>query len=321
MMAQAFEESTDKFDQIAARFVKESSNPHTRRARAGDIIAFLQHAATPNSIRDFLTLRQDEAARCIWNYRSAKLSEGQSKATVNRHSATMRGLVKFAKEAQLTDLRPDGLVRTMTVDDLQTDIISTAAMDTLVASVDATTLQGQRDKAILSLSCHVPLHRAELCARRVRDYSAQEGSLIVPRAGPVASTPMSRHRRPEGEGRVTLQKPDIEYINVYLEAAGHKLDLDGPLFRNLDRRPVHTGSGLVPHSILHLVRHHGNSIGLPKLTPRQLRASVIVAALDAVFGDVEQVLRRFPHLVRRTVETYEHYRRSLRKKEEQEQTI
>jgi len=81
-------------------------------------------------------------------------------------------------------------------------------------------LKATCDRAILATLVYHGMRRAELCKLRVQDLQRRDG---VPQF------------RIEGKGEkihyVSVGTKALRFIIEYLEAAGHKEDLEGPLFR------------------------------------------------------------------------------------------
>jgi integrase len=84
------------------------------------------------------------------------------------------------------------------------------------------TLDGLRDRAILSVGLQVGLRRAEIAALKVGDLHQNRGfdSLRVTRKG---------GRR----DALAINPQTAARLHAYLERAGHADDVDGPLFRPL----------------------------------------------------------------------------------------
>lgn len=145
----------------------------------------------------------------------------------------------------------------------------------LIEAPSPTTLKGRRDRAILATLLFHGLRRAELCALRVQDLTGRDG---VP------------HLRVEGKGDrirfIPAHPLPIRLIRDYLEAAGHNLDLAGPLFRPLSknlgafaRRP------LTPHSIARdVVGKYAQETGIAQETigvsPHAMRVTAVSNARD-----------------------------------------
>jgi integrase/recombinase XerD len=84
------------------------------------------------------------------------------------------------------------------------------------------TVEGLRDRAILSVGVQVGFRRAEVAALSVEDLHQNRGfdSLRIVRKG--------------GRRDALAIHPNVaQCIRSYLDAAGHAGDLDGPLFRPL----------------------------------------------------------------------------------------
>jgi integrase/recombinase XerD len=130
-----------------------------------------------------------------------------------------------------------------------------------------------RDRAILSSLLYHGLRRDELCSLRVRDVQIRKGLT---------------HFRVKGKGEkiryLVTRSQTLEHIEAYLEKAGHKEDLDGPLFR-----PVRNRSGktlrkhLTPHAVYKdVVLKYAKDCGIyfPGMRPHALRATAATNALE-----------------------------------------
>lgn len=136
------------------------------------------------------------------------------------------------------------------------------------------TLKGKRDRAILSTFLFHGLRCEELCKLKVKDLHTRRGVL---------------HLRIHGKGGKLRYVPThpgtLDRINDYLDACGHRDDLDGPLFR-----PVKNPSGgnnldkaLTPHAIYgYVVKKYADELGLnvPGFCVHALRATAATNALD-----------------------------------------
>src|SRR5260370_18081773 len=89
------------------------------------------------------------------------------------------------------------------------------------------TIEGLRDRAILSVGLQVGLRRAEIAALSVEDLHQNRGfdSLRIVRKG---------GRR----DALAIHPNAAQRIRAYLEATGHAPDLDGPMFPPLRHNPT-----------------------------------------------------------------------------------
>jgi site-specific recombinase XerD len=95
---------------------------------------------------------------------------------------------------------------------------------------------------------------------------------------------------------IPLSGRTLAALMAYLQAAGHAADTNAPLFRNLDHRPDKAGARLTEDGIYKLVKHYGESIDAPHLTPRQLRRLAIASAWEEAEHDLYRITKRLPHI-------------------------
>jgi site-specific recombinase XerD len=144
------------------------------------------------------------------------------------------------------------------------------------------TVAGLRDRAILSVGLQVGLRRAEIAALKVGDLHQNRGfdSLRVSRKG---------GRR----DALAINPQTAARLRAYLEASGHGVDIDGPLFRPLK----HNGKrreerrGMDPDAIDRVVRKYAGDVGLNRgYSAHSMRATFITTALEngAQLEDVQK---------------------------------
>lgn len=143
-------------------------------------------------------------------------------------------------------------------------------------------IAGLRDRAILSVGLQVGLRRAEIAALKVGDLHKNRGfdSLRIMR---------KRGRR----DALAINSQTAARIRVYLDAAGHGTDIDGPLFRPLR----HNGKRreqrrrMDPDAIDRVVRKYAALLGLTRgYSAHSMRATFITTALEngAQLEDVQK---------------------------------
>jgi site-specific recombinase XerD len=145
----------------------------------------------------------------------------------------------------------------------------------------ADTIEGLRDRALLSVGLQVGLRHAEIAALKVSDLHQNRGfdSLRVIRKGgrkeALAINPQSAQR-----------------IRAYLDLAGHANDHDGPLFRPLKHNGQrHARRPMSPDNVDHIVRRYAERIGMERgHSAHSMRATFITTALEngASLEDVQK---------------------------------
>jgi site-specific recombinase XerD len=134
------------------------------------------------------------------------------------------------------------------------------------------TIEGLRDRAILSVGLQVGLRRAESAALSVEDLHQNRGfdSLRIVRKG--------GHR-----DALAIHPNTAQRIRAYLEAAGHAGDLDGRLFRPLshNRKGQKSRRHMDPDAIDRVLRKYAKTIGITRgYSAHSMRATFVTTALD-----------------------------------------
>jgi integrase/recombinase XerD len=163
------------------------------------------------------------------------------------------------------------------------------------------TIEGLRDRAILSVGLQVGLRRAEIAALSVEDLHQNRGfdSLRIVRKG--------------GRRDALAIHPNVaQRIRAYLDAAGHVDDLDGPMFRPLshNRKGQEGRRHMDPDAIDRVLRKHAKAIGMERgYSAHSMRATFITTALEngATLDDVRSsttgaaIIRRSPRASSRAI--------------------
>src|SRR2546429_14931 len=132
---------------------------------------------------------------------------------------------------------------------------------------DPLTIQGLRDRAILSVGLQAGPRRSEIASLLVKDYHTNAGykSLHFIRKG--------------GEDlSVAINPQTAQRIEDYLEAAGHRGDFDGSLFRPIRRNQLRSDPRRHLHSqtLCRILRKHATGLGLgPGYSAHSMRATFI----------------------------------------------
>jgi len=111
----------------------------------------------------------------------------------------------------------------------------------LLEAPPAGTLKGVRDRAILATLLYHGIRREKLCSLRVRDLHSRQGVM---------------HFRVKGKRAkirfIPVNAAAQSTIDAYLEMAGHRADLEGPLFRPVkNNRTGRLDRPLDPASVYH----------------------------------------------------------------------
>ncbi len=137
---------------------------------------------------------------------------------------------------------------------------------------DSDTVQGLRDRAILSVGLQVGFRRSEIAGLKVGDLHVNRGydSLRVMRKGGK-------------KGSLAIHPQTAQRIRDYLDVAGHDDDVDGPLFRPVrsNRKGQDLRRHLDPWVIDYILRKYARGIGLARgYSSHSMRTTFITTTLD-----------------------------------------
>lgn len=154
----------------------------------------------------------------------------------------------------------------------KTPALSNEQATALLSAPPLQTLKGKRDRAILAVFLFHAVRRAELCSIRVKDYSERRGVkhlCIHGKGGKIRYIPA--HPRA------------IEFLEEYLDAAGHRADASGALFRSVAPNNRSQAKRLSTGSVYrNVVMHYCKRLGIAAegLGPHALRATSATSALS-----------------------------------------
>jgi integrase len=156
--------------------------------------------------------------------------------------------------------------------------------------LDAKTLKGKRDRAILSLLLACGLRRAEVAELKLEDIQRREDHWaivdLVGKGGHVRTVPV----------------PDwvIRAISDWVTSAGIR---SGKLFRCVGRAGKTWGDFMTDRVVRHVVKDHAAKLGLPQLAPHDLRRTC-ARLCHVAGGELEQIQFLLGHVSVQTTETY-----------------
>lgn len=244
-------------------------NPNTRRAYRNDVTSFMR----------FIGITKPEEFRTVTRahviaWRKELEHQELAAASVRRKLSALADLFDYLCEANAVPQNPvHGVQRPRSgANEGKTPALSDAQARQLAQAPHAGTLKGKRDRAILAVLLYHALRRAELCSLRVKDYAERRGI---------------KHLRVHGKGGkiryVPVHPAAAQQLEEYLDAAAHRADVDGPLFRCLRRRRNQKAAGLLPGSVYrNVVMHYARRLGIfmELMGPHALRATAATNALD-----------------------------------------
>ncbi len=252
---------------------------HTRRAYKEDVRHFIQSMG----IKQASELKHvTRAAVVAWQNRMRE--QGAKPRTIRRRLSALSSLFAHLVAHRAADANPVRDIKRPRVNRRQgtTRAFSAKEARKILDAPDPTTLQGLRDRAILSIGFQAGPRRSEIASLLVKDYHTNAGykSLHLIRKG--------------GEDlSLAINPQTAQRIDDYLAAAGHGSDLDGPLFRPtyVNARFRNPRRSLHPEGIDRLLRHYAAQAGLgPGYSAHSMRATFITTALlnGASLEDVQR---------------------------------
>jgi integrase/recombinase XerD len=274
------------------------TNARTRRAYQIDLQDFMRFAGI-KSPEEFRVVTR--AHLIAW--RKGLESRAVADSTIRRKLSAVSSLFEYLCERNAVVHNPvKGVKRPkITTYEGLTPALSDEQARLLLNAPSANTLKGKRDRAILATLLYHGLRREELCTLRVRDLHQRQGVL---------------HFRVHGKGGKTRYIPvslmTQRLITEYLDAAGHKDDLSGALFRPVKNNTTKTlDKHLHPDTVYHhIVQHYGAAVGITTdvhgFCVHALRATAATNAL-AHNADIAKVQEWLGHANIATTRLYDRW--------------
>jgi site-specific recombinase XerD len=259
-------------------WLAKQKSARTRRAYRLDVTHFMRTLRVSSSSE----LRQvDHRAVITWE-RFMRETEGAQASTIRRRLAALSSLFKHLVAHNHAARNPVADVERPT--------------RKMLDAPTADTIEGLRDRALLSVGLQVGLRRAEIAALKVGDLHQNRGfdSLRVIRKG----------GRKEA---LAINPQTAQRIRAYLDLAGHAADQDGPLFRPLKHngKRQETRRPMSPDNIDRIVRRYAARIGIERgHSAHSMRATFITTALENG-ASLEDVQRAAGHRDPSTTKLYD----------------
>ncbi len=280
-----------------AEWFANLSNPRTRRAYEGDIREFMVFVGIAGAGEFRLVTRAHALA-----WRKELERRGHAAATIRRKLSALASLFDHLCEQNAVPFNPLRGVKRPTNDagEGKTPAIGDGQARALLNAPEEGTLKGKRDRAILAVLLYHGLRRAELCALKVGDLEDRRGI---------------KHLRVHGKGSkirfVPAHPMALARIEEYLEVAGHRADVDGPLFRPIkNNRSGGLSTALTPGGVyVAVVCHYAAAAGISVrgFGPHALRATAATNALDHE-ADIAKVQEWLGHANIATTRLYDRRR-------------
>jgi integrase/recombinase XerD len=260
------------------------TNAKTRRAYKTDVRDFIGYAG----LHDYGELRSIVRAHII-DWRRDLERRALEPATIRRKLSALSSLFDYLCESNAVAGNPvDGVERSMANgNEGSTPALGDRQARKLLDAPPADTLKGMRDRAILATLLYHGIRREELCGLRVKDLHSRQGVLHFRIKGKRAKIRF-----------VPVNAAAQRTIEDYLALAGHRADLEGPLFRPVkNNRTGRLDRPLDPASVYrNIVVKYGRQTGISAevngLCVHSLRATAATNALshDADIAKVQDWL-------------------------------
>jgi len=261
-------------------WLAKQKSSRTRRAYRLDVRHFMATLGITTSDE----LRQvDHRAVIAWE-RTMRETEHAAPSTIRRRLSALSSLFAHLVRHGFAPKNPVREIARPTInrDEGTTLAFSKGQARKLLDTPAEDTVEGLRDRAILSVGLQVGLRRAEIAALTVGDLHQNRGfdSLRVIRKG---------GRR----DALAINPQTAARLRSYIERAGHAGDTDGPLFRPLHHngKQSHARRAMSPDAIDRVVRKYAGTIALSRgYSAHSMRATFITTALEngAQLEDVQK---------------------------------
>jgi integrase/recombinase XerC len=207
-----------------------------------------------HGILESLLSTREQAFVMVGKLRQQMITAGLAPNTINRRLATIRGLLRVARDMGIIGWTMD-IKNLRTVNVRNTQGPGVEKVREMLAEVKDTA-QGARDRAILALLSTMGLRRTEVTALNIEDL---QGSKI-------------RVQRKGSLGYVTMTVPEatLAAINTWLRFRGEG---SGPLFTSFDRAGKGDGR-LTGRSVARITNQKGGC------SPHALRHTAITTAIE-----------------------------------------
>lgn len=177
----------------------------------------------------------------------------------------------------------------------KTPVLSEAEARALLDSIEASTVVGRRDRALLAIMTYSFARVGAVVHMEVRDYYVQgKGAWF------------RLHEKGGKHHQVPAHHRAVEYVDAYLEAAGIAGEPRSPLFRSAEPRTGRlTGERLREGGALRVVKRRAAAAGLPpQICCHTFRATGITSFL-LNGGEVSKAQRIAAHESPRTTQLYD----------------
>lgn len=254
-----------------AQWFANLDNAKTRRAYKSDLQAFMTFTGIVKP-EEFRAVTRSH----ILAWRADLENQKLAGSTIRRKLAALASLYEYLCDTNAVTHNPVKGVKRPKVDSHEgkTPALGDSQVRQLLDAPPADTLKGKRDRAILSVLLYHALRREEVSTLLVKDFNHERRGIA--------------HLRVHGKGAKLRYIPThantLRLVTEYLEAAGHRQDMEGPLFRPIvNPRGGHTRTALTPGGVyIAVVVRYMKQLGITgeNMGPHALRATAATSALE-----------------------------------------
>src|SRR5690606_34976480 len=269
-------EALFRLSPAAAQFVRAASAENTRRAYSADLADFVRWCerrdrsalpAAPDDIANYLAdLAVDAEAPATGATGDGDGSSGPRRAvaTIRRRVAAIRmahkaaGLVDPTSHV-LVEQTLDGIVRTFGSSQARAEPLTQDLLVRAVQAIDASTLRGLRDRALLLVGFAGAFRRSELVSLRVEDLAATVQGIVVT----VRRSKTDQHGRGLAKALPYVDGPRaVCPARALQDWLGRTGMVTGPIFRGFTRSGDVRAVALHPGEVNRIVKRAVAAIGL-----------------------------------------------------------
>ena len=288
-------------ERLAAPFILKSLSAETRESYRRGLNEFFRHAGWPHPTQ--------VTPEHVLRYRDRLVRDKRRPATIAQKLSVVRSFFSYLQAAGVVMLNPASakLVPPPPVPEQHAGrALTPKEVRCLLASPDKSKPEGARDYVMLLVMLRLSLRLSEVCSLRRSSITATQGRWVL------------KCKVKGGREEVWPLPADVkEAIDDYLRLDRHRrrtLHSDGPdapLFQpHSNYRTLVFDKALSPRHVQRIVAHWGKFSGVGKVTPHDLRRTVVTELLNRghSYREVQMVTK---HRDPKTVMRYDHARENL----------
>lgn len=288
-------------ERLAVPFIQKSLSEETRESYRRGIQEFFRHAGWPHPTQ--------VTPEHVLRYRDRLVRDGRRPATVAQKLSVVRSFFSYLQAAGAVALNPASakLVPPPPVPEQQAGrALTPKEVRHLLSGPNRTKSEGARDFGLLLIMLRLSLRLSEVCSLRRSSITATQGRWVL------------KCKVKGGREEVWPLPADVkEAIDDYLRLdfkrrqSLHSDGPDAPLFQpHSNYRTLVFDKALSPRHVQRIVAHWGRFTGVGKVTPHDLRRTVVTELLNRghSYREVQMVTK---HRDPKTVMRYDRARDNL----------